>query len=176
MLGKVRCVLLSQILKRNCGKKLNKPQRGGRNGSVCAWCSRGYGHRWGGSSSHRDGAAGRGTDLLPLPILLHKASLPGAWLWSRWPWKPFRMAADRNPTPSLGLPAGCWGYGGGCGREARRPAEAPGQQGLPSPSAHLDPTEEKPQSSRMILSVNKVSLDLGFKMAQLLSRVLIRKC
>lgn len=72
--------------------------------------------------------------------------------------------------------AGCWGYRGmAVGMEAPRSAQSPRLARLLCPSARLDPAEEKLQSIRVILSVNRVSLDQRFKMAQLLFRLLIRK-
>lgn len=152
-------------------RKIEKYQTrgGGRTRELCACSGRSCGAQVGRQpmAQRWDGwRAGDGE-------LPHKAS--GARARSGWPWKPFRNPSAQLPKPySI---TGAWqrvaGVTGGVAAGGR--PRVPGQRGLTSPSARLGPAEEKPQSSRGIFSVNRVFLGIGFKTAQLLSRVLIRK-
>lgn len=128
------------------------------------------GHRWGGSPWHRGGMAGGqamgSRHTKPLEPS-HGAGGHGN------PSETLRHSCQ-NPSASLGPASGLLGLLGGAAAGGR--PRVPGRRGLTSASARLGPAEEKPQSSHGIFSVNRVFLDPGFKKAQLLSRVLIRKC
>jgi len=148
MLGKVRCcfLFLSQISKnpRKEKKKQNqtKEDERGEPGDFMHGVAEAVGHRWGGSPSHRGGAAGRRWGAATPARPPHKASRRGARPWRRWPWKPFGTAAGQKPygIASLGPAAGCWGcWGSSSGKEASRPAEGPSRHGcsLPLPGVTL---------------------------------------
>lgn len=128
------------------------------------------GHWWGGSPSLRGGMAGRHMrSCRPCPAAAQ--SLP-----ARSP----AMEQVAMETLRQGCRPETYRMAGACRRVAgvtggaavgRRPQglpRGPRLAGLLCPSAQLGPAEEKPQSSRVIFSVNRVSLDLRFKTAQLL--------
>lgn len=134
------------------------------------------GHRWGGSPSHRGGMAGRRTGSCVLPGCCTKAPGEEPGYGAGGHGNPLARQPSRNPAALLGLAGGLLGLLAAAGRRPQGLPRGPRLARLLYPSAQLDPAEKKPQSSCVIFSVNRVSLDLKFKMAQLLSRVLIRKC
>lgn len=149
MLGKIR----------SCGKEKEKKRRRQRNRSLCACSIRGFGAQVGREPITRWGWQARREGLpCPCSVLQHKGSARSP-PWSGWPWKPFSSAASlkaRNPTPSAGPPASCWGYWG------QQWEGLPGAPGCPL-AAWLHRPEEMPRRSRVIFWINRVSFDLGFK-------------